>query len=294
MDNNECTNEETRLLRQGSNQTSNDTTRRLSSATRRRTHLIILALLLIAILGVIIHLSTPDLMSSPLILSSATISIPRLGASHHKIRTITFPETCSSHREMVILLIRHCEDGSTTRHSDSSRHCNALGFERANYFATLFANRWPLPSRLYGLIKGKNMRQYETLAPLSNRIGLPIQMFDYPGIDATVIAHEENLRNVCEDGGVTSDNHRLPPMVTVVAWKHADIPILARQLGCDHCPDEWSDDDFDSVWELHYHWDGENEPAEARPSWQVYYTVVYQHFDALTYEYQLNVDTEGA
>lgn len=255
---------------------------------------IISTFFIVTMIGIIVHFFPLDQISNHLLSSTAVNSIPRLGTSRHKLRTLTLPKICSPHREMVILLIRHCEDGSTWRHSDSSRHCNGIGFERAHYLATLFSSRWPMPSHLYGLIKGKNMRQYETLAPLSNRSGIPIEMVDYPGIKDIVLAHEENLHDLCEDaGGVTTGDHRYLPMVTVVAWKHAYIPILARHLGCDHCPEEWSDDDFDSVWELHYHWDGEKEsPKNGRQSWRVYFTVVYQHFDALAYEYQLKADTE--
>ena len=283
--NSEYATEATLLLRQGNNQTSSDTVKRFPLVVWS-FRLIIPTLLLI--IG-ITRLSTLD-QTSYLLRSSEVISIPRLGASH---RTITLPETCVPNRESVVLIVRHCEDGSTRRHPDSSRHCNALGFQRANYFATLFGSRWPMPSHLYGLIKGTNMRQYETLAPLSNKMGLTIKMIDYPGIDAVALAHREHLRNLCHGGNVTDDNHHLLPVVTVVAWKHAFIPILARKLGCDHCPNEWSDDDFDSVWELHYHWNGEKEPAVGSQSWQVYFPVVYQDFDALAYEYQFHEDDES-
>ena len=230
---------------------------------------------------------------------------PRLGSSHSNFqpRFATLPTSCGgdgdtgNHAERprsVVLLLRHCEDGNTHRLPDSSRHCNPLGMQRAEYLAAeLFhgqhAAAWPRPTHLYGLGKGQNQRQYETLLPVATKVGIPIQMIDYNvaggSVPAMVEAHVKDLVQLCraieedEDSQDDNDNQPSLPMVTAVAWKHAYISELARALGCNHCPTVWSDDDFDSVWQLHYYWND-------MEGWQVYGSVVSQNFDPLVYQNQ--------
>ena len=211
-----------------------------------------------------------------------TKSLPRLGSVKNRL---VLPPTCP--RSSVVLLVRHCEDGTTERLSDLSRHCNPLGFQRSEYLATLFGSRWPQPSHLYGLAKSKNMKQYETLVPLANRTGLGISMIEYERSQHDlVIAHVQDLVDLCDSPNLTttaaSPVDKGVPMVTVVSWKHAYIPELARAMGCDHCPDEWPDDDFDSVWELHYQW---VESASHKTTMKVFGSVVQQNFDPLAYQY---------
>lgn len=276
---------------------------------------------------------------------------PRLGSTHHRLhqqhRAHPEDENVSCNRgsyynikssnkedaltstanipQAVILLIRHCEDGHTMRQHDLSRHCNPLGYARAEHLASLFSlgddeeednrchhhiRRWPhAPSHLYTLIKSRNLRQLETLEPLANRTaGVPIQLLEYPGISAMASAHARDLEDMmttisCHGNRTASTEPTSPsspkqsklPMITVVAWKHAYIPELAKALGCDHCPTVWSDDDFDSVWELHYYYDWERSrifaaaPTVLRPrteepmfaNWNVYASLVRQDFDPL-------------
>lgn len=247
----------------------------------------------------VLHQSMPQMGRRPHQLLRASMSKSRLEEEQPSI-IASLPKDCPSSASLksVILLVRHCEDGSTVRQSDLSRHCNPLGFARAKYLATLFGGesscRWPLPSHLYGLSKGKNMRQYETLVPLASNIGtVPIQMIDYShSIETLVEKHVQDLVEFCHTTSPTSSTNGFPIMVTVVSWKHAYIPSLARALGCDHCPSEWSDDDFDSVWELNFYHSKDNDDGsntnddDDHKYWHVYGSLTQQNFDPLSFHYE--------
>ena len=85
------------------------------------------------------------------------------------------PEGC----EATVLIVRHCEKGSVRE------HCAYIGYERSVYLATLFGHdedsRWPAPSYIFA--EGPkdrhnrhkmNFREIETVGPLAEKIGIPI------------------------------------------------------------------------------------------------------------------------
>lgn len=194
--------------------------------------------------------------------------------------------------ETTLLIIRHCEDlGGNLRYHNGTKHCSYLGFERSAYLATLFGpdieeDRWPVPSRLYGLWKGSNVRQYEILEPLSNKSGVPIEMYDFPG-------HKE----LVEDWFTLLGGGELCGRVGVVAWKHKVIRTLAASLGCgqqDGCPETWDDYDFDTVLELKYVFQPEKLQANGGKSigyhssetvkgWMIFGSLTQEGFDALEF-----------
>jgi hypothetical protein len=205
-------------------------------------------------------------------------------------------------RDFVVLLLRHCEDGRTYRQPDKSRHCNPLGWQRAHYLAmVLFGQRWPLPTHLYALMKSQNMRQYETLLPVSQRTGVNITGIDFHNQPTVTLVNavQHDLREMCntdttvdaiQNNNLNSRMIPTTPMITVVvvAWKHVYLPDVAAALGCDHCPHTWDDDDFDSVWQLHYHYDNDDVTTNSGPT--VYASVVHQHFDPLAVQWQHRSD----
>ena len=220
---------------------------------------------------------------------------------------VVVPQGCES----TVLIIRHCEDlGGQVEYKDKTRHCSYLGFQRSIYFASLFGNnnnnnndnssssssssRWPLPSRLYGVRKDSNVRQYETLQPLSVKTGIGIQMVDFEN------GKEDVSNQIVKDlaGGQLCDK------VVVIAWKHAYITDLASSLGCAQsdqgCPDTWDDFDFDSVWEIKYVYQpkrlrkddnynrkndgGDDDDDDGRASgWMIYGSKTKQGFDPLAF-----------
>jgi hypothetical protein len=199
-----------------------------------------------------------------------------------------FPKEC----EATILLIRHCEDlGGGTRYKDDTKHCSYLGFERSIYLASLFGNstanaRWPLPSRLYGIRKGGNVRQYETLQPLSEKANVTITEFSF---DSAIHQLSSSILT-----GIASGD--LCHQVVIIAWKHDFIKDLAASLGCGQanqgCPDSWDDYDFDSVWQLKYVYqpkqfrqelDKRIEEGQVDTEWMIYGTRSTQGFDPLAF-----------
>jgi Na+-transporting methylmalonyl-CoA/oxaloacetate decarboxylase gamma subunit len=196
--------------------------------------------------------------------------------------------------ETTILMVRHCEDlgGQTRYYQDDTKHCSYLGFERSTYLATLFGSdaRWPLPSLLYGVRKGTNVRQYETLQPLSVKANLTITMLEFPGTTevSTLLLQDIASGHLCHQ-------------VVIIAWKHAFIRDVATSLGCGQasqgCPHTWDDYDFDSVWELKYvlepklfrqddatrTWKHSDSRAEG---WMIYGSQTKQGFDPLAFSKQ--------
>mmetsp|Transcript_11973 Transcript_11973/g.19846 ORF Transcript_11973/g.19846 Transcript_11973/m.19846 type:complete len:328 (+) Transcript_11973:156-1139(+) len=212
------------------------------------------------------------------------------------------PDGCES----TLLIIRHCNDhGPDTDSEDGSQHCSRLGHERTQYLTTQFGNdyfsRWPLPSHLFGLWKNKNMRQFETLQPLSQKSNVKTRMYTFPGISNLVSDYFRLLQS--NDGTTTVT---MCGRVSVIAWKHAFIPELAVALGCGPahgCPEDWPQEDFDQVWELQYVFqqrkEDENTPLSETTSfphpsnnedqsfpqngWNVYFSETQENFDPLAY-----------
>ena len=157
--------------------------------------------------------------------------------------------------EATILLMRHCEKGPHTK-----GHCSYVGYERSHFVTTLFdtptdtTRRWPMPSNLYATkvaridVDHDVFREIETLTPLSKSTGVPIQYQDFGETGVNLAQH---LHTSLRSGDFCGK-------LAVVSWKHDLIPGLAEKLGCgplNGCPLVYSDDDFDSVWQLKFVYD---------------------------------------
>jgi len=201
------------------------------------------------------------------------------------------PEGCRA----TVILLRHCEKGSIRE------HCNAIGFERAKYIATLFGDdpkaRWPAPSYLFATAPGQrnndkvhNWREVETLQPLSNKTGVEID--DHYGIQNEK-QFAKHIFNLLRSGAMCGK-------VAVVSWKHEDMARLARKLGCgpqDGCPSQWaSEEDFDSTWQILYSYHKQLYPSFAiedkknrhrvwgqHPEWWITGYVQMENFDPLEF-----------
>lgn len=120
------------------------------------------------------------------------------------------------------------------------------GWQRAGALVGLFVPRTdgfgarvlPTPTRLFASEIGphsQSRRPLETLQPMSDRLGLPIDgPFLHDDLDGLVQA----IR-ACE-GDV------------LVAWEHKRIPLIAKRLVGDAStvPQVWPDDRYDLVWVL--------------------------------------------
>lgn len=182
--------------------------------------------------------------------------------------------------EGTVLIMRHCEGATHTK-----GHCSYLGFERANYIASLFGNtteeRWPVPTFLYATRKERVgvehyvFREVDTLTPLSKKIGIPIghETYGETGVNLADKIHSDLLAG------------ELCGRLAVVAWKHDYIPLLAENLGCgplDGCPMYYDPADFDTVWQLKFVYDTPgNIHDSSKPEWLIYASLVKEEFDPL-------------
>jgi hypothetical protein len=230
----------------------------------------------IALISVIVILLIPRInkgdevqrYSSPSFKEIATQSLHSLNSnlisrpSADTLSTAHIPPRGPPHCEATVLLLRHCDDHGIYAKDDSDsgdKHCSHMGYERTDTLPSLFGHsrRWPSPQYLYALLpeqpRGINYRQIETLLPLAEQVDLPIHVVGEVNqvSDAFFSKLQERPNDMCDT-------------VTVVAWKHAFIPMVAAYLGCgpnEGCPGSYPDDTFDQVWQLKFVYEPE-EPED--------------------------------
>ena len=116
------------------------------------------------------------------------------------------------------------------------------GWQRAGALAVRFGG--PLrsaffikPTALYAAVdRGRSLRPYDTLRPLSELLGLPITRL--PSTDAYAAA----ARIKAQAGN------------PLVCWRHREMPALARALLGDQngaVPEVWDPERYDLIWMLH-------------------------------------------
>lgn len=203
---------------------------------------------------------------------------------HHHRQHIAMPNGC----ETTLLILRHCEKyGKDAIDENGDDHCNYIGYQRAEYIATLFGNetRWPIPTQLFALTEirenNKNYREWETLRPLSKLVGVDIEMIPS---DSSVFAQGTYIP-LLQEGYLCGQ-------VIVVAWKHSLFPNLANAVGCgpdQGCPTAHPEDDFDTVWQIKFVFDPPiatvhpYKRLSPKPHWFVYGNLAAQGFDPLAF-----------
>lgn len=155
----------------------------------------------------------------------------------------------STHTAKKIMVIRHAEkptgpfQGVTINGNIDPESLIPRGWQRAGALTVLFApykgalqnSLLLVPEILYASLpdeESKSERPVETITPLSERLGLPINEAygkkDYKKMADAVMA---------ESGTV------------LVAWQHQDISHIANHiLGNHSAPQTWPGDRFDLVW----------------------------------------------
>lgn len=141
--------------------------------------------------------------------------------------------------------------------------------------------QFPVPLRIYALSAERphrkkfhlNFREIETITPVASKFGIAVDD-EYGVNDEGDLAGRffSDLSNrvagdvdrVLSDGGgsasSTGDDSPLGSQLcngglTLVNWKHSQIPVLAKALGCgrdEGCPKKYHGHDFDSMWLLTY------------------------------------------
>lgn len=155
--------------------------------------------------------------------------------------------------ETTLVIIRHCEKhGPDVEDAEGNQHCSYIGYERAQYIASLFGNtdaeRWPMPHHLFALTPDRvshlNFREYETLLPLSRKAAV-----------MTELVRRTDFSKRYFDLMMEKEGNRLCGKTVVVSFKHEYIPGLTIELGCgveSGCPGTWDELEFDQVWLLKY------------------------------------------
>jgi hypothetical protein len=247
---------------------------------------------------------------------SQDFGVASLSALHDRTNASVVSTGC----ETTILVMRHCEkEGPEVVDPDGNQHCSYLGHERAHFLPTLFGgddNKYPVPSMLYALAAQRkhehfNFREIETLVPLANKYGLPIQA-DY-GSNTKLVKHMFHRIASGEMCG----------KLALVSWKHDMIGDLARTLACPTCPRFYPEDVYDEVWQLKYVYDVQGTAVisavnhnhgiptnnngddrqlrkkhhksnnDDKREWTVYSTITKQNFDPLKFSFRVG-DYDGS
>ncbi len=138
-----------------------------------------------------------------------------------------------------ILLLRHAEKPP----DDAALHLSARGEERAQALASFlgpgcrFTSNAPVAA-LYGTRAtrhGHGVRTGETLAPLGQALGLPVQ---------TPCAAESYAQLAAD----VLKNPAFRGRTVIICWTHHEIPGLAAALGVRPTPPAWKEKIFDRLW----------------------------------------------
>jgi len=140
-----------------------------------------------------------------------------------------------------ILLIRHAEK------PDIGNGLSENGLKRAQELRSYFENnpavtKFGTPVAIYAM-KPKDaegsIRPIQTVTPLANDLGLKIHA-DYLREDIQSLSHDI-LSNSDYDG-----------KMVLICWEHKIIPDIVVALGVNSRPQDWSDSDFWTVFEINY------------------------------------------
>jgi len=138
----------------------------------------------------------------------------------------------------LLLLMRHSEKPSDPKDPDLAE----AGVHRAEELRTYIPTTFGKPDFLFAsAISKHSARPYDTLKPLSKKIGIPIDT-TYADQDYTALAAE-----------LLSDP-RYEGKRIAVAWHHGNIPSLAHALGAaaGQYPDPWDPEVFNAI--LKFEW----------------------------------------
>jgi hypothetical protein len=140
-----------------------------------------------------------------------------------------------------VLIVRHAEKPADAR----DPHLSETGQRRALALAHRLPVLFPWIGFLFAAAaRPTSQRPAETLAPLSDLLGLPVDArFDE--------AHPEQL--------VSELRHGVPfysQGTALVAWRHDGMSSLARALGAHDAPDHWDAEVYDRIWSIEYGADG--------------------------------------
>lgn len=139
---------------------------------------------------------------------------------------------------LTIVIIRHGEKPET------GDNLSPQGLNRALQLPTILVNKFGIPGHVYVPALGTDIttthaRMFQTVTPLAVQYNLGINTkFD-----------ERDF------AGITS-HLREKTGTALVVWEHHAINELVHALGVHNAP-VWADDDYDSIWIIAFHEQGE-------------------------------------
>ena len=148
-----------------------------------------------------------------------------------------------------ILLMRHAEKTGDPMDPHLSREGVARAAKLADYIPATFGT----PQFLIATsISKHSTRPIETIQPLSEKIGVPIDA-TYADQDYGALAHQL----------ISDPRYAIAGTLIVVCWHHGNIPSMAHALGAKpgSYPDPWDRDVFNQILSLTYSGNGEPEVA---------------------------------
>lgn len=143
-----------------------------------------------------------------------------------------------SHPKQIII-IRHGE-----KPDGPGRGLSPQGQQRADALATALPQRYPHIDAIIATAPSANSeRPLETVTPLANKLGLPIN-------------DQWSDKQVGDVAQALTTDPQYDGKTVVVCWHHGKIPELAQDLGVTPPQDPWPSNTFDRIWQVDYAPDG--------------------------------------
>ena len=134
----------------------------------------------------------------------------------------------------TVVIIRHGEK------PEKGKNLNCQGLNRSLKLPAVIFSKFGIPGSIYVPSLDNNVstghaRMFETVIPLAAKYNLKINS-QYAETDIAALAKE-----IMKQSGVV-----------LVVWQHSTIPSIVRALGVDLLNMHWDDNDYDSIWIIHF------------------------------------------
>ena len=134
----------------------------------------------------------------------------------------------------TVVIIRHAEKPL------KGKNLNCQGLNRSLKLPAVLYSKFGIPGSIYVPSLDNNestghARMFQTVIPFAAKYNLKINS-RYSEIDLAALA-----KDIKKQKGIV-----------LVVWQHTTIPSIVRALGVQGFNMHWSDDDYDSIWIIHF------------------------------------------
>lgn len=144
-----------------------------------------------------------------------------------------------SKSEKIVLLLRHADKNDP----DTSYNLNVSGFQRSLSIGTMIPGCYGNPSDIFvypfNLKVGSGSRSYQTAVPLA--VNTQVDITYAEGGDTDPVSFGKKVRKLSADSSP----------LTVIIWRHSQIPSIAEGLGYKGM-EELDKNDFDTFYVFKY------------------------------------------